>query len=162
MSSTLISGGPSRSAALARLIEQARRVCDAGLDHIPPEQGELYLRIFHQGIAVGLSLHPRVPGRKQSDATNLLERLRDRAEEYLRFTRDRHVPATNNQDERDLRPVKTQIKISGCHQSETGAAAWPAVRSYISTAAKHGLSVYTTLRAAMTGELWMPPIARET
>lgn len=147
--------------AFARLIEQARRACGAGLDHIPPERIAVYLRVFHQGIAVGLSRHPRVSGRKQSEATNLLERLRDRADQYLRFTRDLTVPATNNQGERDLRPVKTQIKISGCHQSDTGAANWLAVRSYLSTAAKHGLSVYTTLRTAMTGDLWMPPIAIE-
>lgn len=148
--------------ALARLIEQARRARDAGLRHIPPDRTETYLRVFHQGIAVGLSRHPRMPGRKQSDATNLLERLRDRAEQYLRFTRDLGVPATNNQGERDLRPVKTQIKISGCHQSDTGAANWLAVRSYLSTAAKHGLSAYATLRAAMTSDLWMPPIAIES
>lgn len=147
--------------ALARLIDQARRARDAGLRHIPPDNAKTYLRVFHQGIAVGLSLHPRVPGRGQSDATNLLERLRDRAHDYLRFTRDLHVAPTNNQGERDLRPVKTQIKISGCHQSETGAANWLAVRSYLSTATKHGLGAYATLRAAMTGELWMPPIAIE-
>jgi hypothetical protein len=48
--------------------------------------------------------------------------------------------ATNNQGERDLRLVKTQVKISGCHQSETGAAAWLTVRSYISSAAERILS----------------------
>jgi hypothetical protein len=37
-----------------------------------------------------------------------------------------------------------------------------AVRSYISTAAKHGLGAYAILRAAMTGMLWMPPIALES
>jgi transposase len=147
--------------ALSRLIEQARHARDAGLDHVPPEQAEVYLRAYRQGIAVGLSLHPRVPARKQSDATNLLERLRDRADQYLHFTRDLHVAPTNNQGERDLRPVKTQIKISGCHQSETGAANWLAVRSYLSTAAKHGHGAHATLRAAMTDELWMPPIAIE-
>src|SRR5262249_29167069 len=60
--------------ARARLIERARRARDAGLDHVPPEYAETYLRVFHQGVAVGLSRPPRLPGRKQSDATNLLER----------------------------------------------------------------------------------------
>lgn len=147
--------------ALSRLIEQAHRARAEGLRLIPPERAAVYLRMLRQGVAVGLSLHPRVPGRKQSDATNLLERLRERREEYLRFTRDVTVAPTNNQGERDLRPVKTQLKISGCHQSEAGAAAWLAVRSYLSTAAKHGHSAHATLRAAMTGELWMPPITLE-
>ena len=36
-------------------------------------------------MAVGLSLHPRAPGRKQSPARNLLERLHDRSADVLRF-----------------------------------------------------------------------------
>ena len=91
-----------------------------------------------------------MPGRKRSEARNLLERLRDRQQEYPRFTWDPSVAPTDNQGERDLRPVKTQMKISGCHQSETGAANWLAVRSSLSTAVKHGHSAYTALRAAMT------------
>ena len=55
--------------------------------------------------------------------------------------------------------MKTQIKISGCHQSEQGAAAWLAVRSYLSTAGKHGINALDVLRRAFTGNLWMPPIA---
>ena len=111
-------------------------------------------------MAVGLSRHPRTCAHgAQSDATNLLERLREREHEYLRFLKDTTVEPTNNRAERDQRPVKTRVKISGCHQSETGAANWLAVRSYISSAVKHGVGAYEALRTAMTGEAWMPPIA---
>jgi len=148
--------------ALARLIEQAARARAAGLDHIPPETSRVYLRAFHQGVAVGLRRHPRTSATDaQSDATNVLERLRDRAHEYLRFTDDLTVAPTNNQAERDLRPVKTQVKISGCHQSEAGAAAWLTVRSYISSAVKHGTGAFEAIRQAITGTPWMPPIALE-
>jgi hypothetical protein len=148
--------------ALSQLIKQARRARDQSLDRVPPEQAALYLRAYHQGVAVGLSRHPRTSRTgAQSDATNLLERLRDHAHQYLRFVEDLHVDATNNRAERDQRPVKTQIKISGCHQSETGAANWLAVRSYVSSAVKHGLTAFDALRLAMTGEPWMPPIALE-
>ena len=110
-------------------------------------------------MADGLALHPRTSETgKQSDATNLLERLRDRAEQYLRYTRDLHVPATNNLAERDQRPVKTQVKISGCHQSEAGAHTWLDVRSYLSSARKHGLTAFDALHQAMAGTPWMPPI----
>lgn len=148
--------------ALSQLNKQAAAARDAGLDHIPPERAEVYLRVFHQGVAVGLSRHPRTSRTAaQSDATNLLERLRDRAHQYLRFTEDLHVDATNNRAERDLRPVKTQIKISGCHQSQTGAAHWLAVRSYISSAIKNGHGAYDALHHAFTGKPWMPAIALE-
>ena len=72
----------------------------------------------------------------------------------------RHVPFTNNCGERALRPVKTQLKISGCHQSADGATAWLAVRSYLDSARKHGLSAFQAIHRAFTGNLWMPPIAQ--
>ena len=37
-----------------------------------------------------------------------------------------------------------------------------AIRGYISTAAKHGISVFTALRDALTGNPWMPPIPAST
>jgi transposase len=145
---------------LSELIKQAAAARAAGLRQIPPKKIAGLSRSYHRGIADGLASHPRTSETgKQSDATNLLERLRDHAEQYLRFTTDLHVPATNNLAERDQRPVKTQVKISGCHQSETGARNWLDVRSYISSARKHGLTAFDALHQALHGTPWMPPIA---
>ncbi len=144
--------------ALSYLNKQATRARAGGLTEIPAVWARPGLQAFHQGIAVGLSLHPRTPGRKQTPTRNLLQRLHDRAHDMLRFTDDLHVPLTNNQAERDLRPVKTQVKISGCHQSETGAQAWLTIRSYLSTAVKGGLGAFDAIHRAFTGNLWMPPI----
>ena len=83
--------------------------------------------------------------------------MRDRDEQVLLFARDLSVPFTNNQAERDVRPTKTQLKISGCHRSETTAKAWLRVRGYISTAAKHGDSIYDALRDAITATLGNRP-----
>ncbi|MEO3794223.1 hypothetical protein ABGB14_28750 [Nonomuraea sp. B10E15] len=60
---------------------------------------------------------------------------------------------------RALRPVKTKMKISGCHQSEDGAAHWLTVRSYLDSARNHGLSALEAILRAFTGNLWMPPVA---
>jgi transposase len=145
---------------LSQLIKQAEAARTAGLRHIPPEKAAGLLRSYHRGVADGLALHPRTSRTgKQSDATNLLERLRDHAEAYLRFTIDLHVPPTNNLAERDQRPVKTQVKIPGCHQSEAGARNWLDVRSYVSSARKHGLGASDALHHAMRGTPWIPPIA---
>ena len=144
----------------SQLIKQAEAARTVGLRHIPPEKIAGLSRSHHRGVADGLTLHPRTSrAGKQSDATNLLERLRDHAEAYLRFTIDLHVPPTNNLAERDQRPVKTQVKISGCHQSEAGARNWLDVRSYVSSARKHGLGAFDALHRAMHGTPWMPPIA---
>ena len=149
--------------ALAGLNTQALRVRAGEITEIAPGALLLHLDAFHRGIRVGLSRHPRATGRKQSTARNLLERLRDQAHAVLRFADDpRHVPFTNNCGERALRPVKTQLKISGCHQSADGATAWLAVRSYLDSARKHGLSAFEAIHRAFTGNLWMPPIEQTT
>jgi hypothetical protein len=66
---------------------------------------------------------------------------------------------TSNHAERDLRPAKTQQKISGRLTSEPVARARYRIRGYLSTAAKHGLDQLTILRDAILGDpwtLWVP------
>jgi transposase len=125
---------------------------------IPPEIADPLFRSWRHALLVGLAEHRRVPGRRQSKTRNLLERLRDRAEQLLLFARDLTVPFTNNQAERDVRPTKTQLKISGCHRSETTAKAWLRIRGYISTVRKHGDNVLDALRDAITENPWKPPL----
>lgn len=144
----------SALAGLAALADQAK---DRGLHRIPPSAAAEPLQLLRDAVRVGLAEHPRAPGRKQSKARNLLQRLRDREPEILRFATDLAVPFTNNGSERDLRPVKTQLKISGCHRATTGATAWLRIRGYISTVRKHGDDVLTALRDAINGNPWQPP-----
>ena len=144
-------------AALLDLNAAAHHARDQGLTQIPPEIADPLLDRWRHAILCGLATHRPAPGRKQSKTRNLLVRLRDRDAQVLRFARDLAVPFTNNQAERDLRPAKTQLKISGCHRSETGARAWTRVRGYISTVRKHGDDVLTALRDAISGNPWTPP-----
>jgi transposase len=129
------------------------------LSAIPPEIADPLLDSWRHALLVGLAEHRRAPGRRQSKTRNLLERLRDRDDQVLLFARDLSVPFTNNQAERDVRPTKTQMKISGCHRSETTAKAWLRIRGYISTVGKHGDNILDALRSAITGTPWNPPLA---
>jgi hypothetical protein len=136
----------------------AHRARDRQQPAIPPEIAQPLLDSWRHAIAVGLAEHRRAPGRAQSTTRNLLQRLRDRDDQVLLFARDLTVPFTNNQAERDLRPTKTQLKISGCHRSDTTATAWLRIRGYISTVRKHGDNVLEALRDAVTGNPWKPPV----
>ena len=144
--------------ALLGLNNAAHHARDQAMSVIPPEIADPLHHRWQHAILCGLATHRAVPGRKQTKTRNLLTRLRDRDEQVLGFARDLTVPFTNNQAERDLRPVKTQLKISGCHRSETRAREWLTIRGYISTVRKHGHDVLTALRAAITGNPWTPPL----
>lgn len=96
---------------------------------------------------------------KRPPPVNLLARLIAHQGEVLRFTADLRVPFTNNQSERDLRMVKLQQKISGCWRTLAGASAFLTVRSYISTARKHGLSALAVLGQLFNGTAWLPQSA---
>jgi transposase len=144
--------------ALFGLNTAAEDARDRGDPAIPSRAADPLLRSWRHAIAVGLSEHPHRPGRKQSKTRNLLTRLRDREDQVLRFAHDLTVPFTNNQAERDLRPSKTQIKISGTHRSEASGKAWARIRGFVSTARKHGITAYDAIRSAVTGNPWTPPL----
>ncbi|MGH3233842.1 MAG: IS66 family transposase [Streptosporangiaceae bacterium] len=76
----------------------------------------------------------------------------------LRFLTDTAIPPTSNQAERDLRPAKTQQKISGRLRSEKSTRDRYAIRGYASTAKKHGTDVFTAIREALAGNPWKPPV----
>ncbi len=144
--------------ALQGLIHAASTARDQGLPAIPAETAGPLTRAFRHGVLLGLSQILRVPGRKQKPCRDLLECLRDRQDDVLRFTTDLRIPPTSNQAERDLRPAKTQQKISGRLRSEQATRDRYAIRGYISTATKHGTSVITAIRDALEGNPWMPPV----
>ena len=146
--------------ALRGLIHAANVARDQGLHAVPAEMTAENLTLFRRGVAVGLSRVRRVPGAKskQPPARTLLECLRHREADVLRFLTDTAIPPTSNQAERDLRPSKTQQKISGRLRSEKTTRDRYAIRGYASTAAKHGVAVFTAIRDALARNPWMPPI----
>jgi hypothetical protein len=144
--------------ALQGLIHAANTARPQGLTAIPQDVAAPLIHAFKHGVLVGLSQVSKIPGRKQQPCRDLLECLHDRQDDVLRFTTDLRIPPTSNQAERDLRPAKTQQKISGRLRSEQVTRDRYAIRGYISTVAKHGAHVLTAIHNALAGNPWMPPI----
>ncbi|MGH3567479.1 MAG: IS66 family transposase [Pseudonocardia sp.] len=149
--------------ALRGLIHETNLARDHRLDAIADDVAAALLSRFRHGVLVGLSdtrNHGDRPG--ESKARNLLEVLRDRPDDVLRFATDLAVPPTSNLAERDLRPSKVQQNTSGRLTSEDRTRDRYTIRGYVSTAIKHGLDAITVLRDALTGHPWIPALPTPT
>jgi transposase len=107
-------------------------------------------------------IQPRPPNSKkrvpQHPVTNLLIRLRDYRGAVLAFLHYPDVPFDNNLAERDLRMMKVKQKISGCFRTWTGAEVFAAVRTYLATARKQGVSMLQAAHMAFLGLPFIPAI----
>jgi len=115
-------------------------------------------------IAKGLEANPpptdpppkRRGRKKQSPPKNLLDRLQQHNAQVLAFMYDLRVPFDNNLAERDVRMIKIKQKVSGAFRTRSGAETFCAIRSYISTARKHGQNVINAIYDALNGRPFIP------
>jgi transposase len=92
----------------------------------------------------------------------LARRMRDRIEDYLRFTVDLRSPFDNNRAEQQIRMVKIRQKVSGCLRTLDGAQQFTLIRSYLATATAHGHNALQTLTDLAAGHLWLPTVEPST
>lgn len=99
---------------------------------------------------------PRPRGRdRQSKGRNLMNRLAKHQTAVLAFARYEEVPFTNNLAERDIRPWKVKLKVSGGFRTTLGAEHYARIRSFISTARKQHKQVFTELCRVLNGESFL-------
>jgi transposase len=84
--------------------------------------------------------------------------LRDYKEQVFLFTRDFAVDWTNNVSERGAKAAKRHQAVSGYWHSLATLARWCRIRSYLDTAAAHGITALGAIRAALEGNPWLPPL----
>ena len=60
------------------------------------------------------------------------------------------VPPTNNDSEKELRPAKTKVKVSGCFRTETGVENYATAGSVIQTAIKNKQNPFEVPRVIAT------------
>lgn len=90
---------------------------------------------------------------KQTKGRNLLDRLTKHRSAVLAFAFHTKVPFTNNQAERDIRPTKTKMKVSGCFRTEQGAAIYARVQSFVSSVRKLQFSPFLELYTVLVGDV---------
>ena len=88
---------------------------------------------------------------KQTKGRNLLDRLSKHQSAVLAFAFHAEVPSTNNQAERDIRPTKTKMKVSGCFRTEYGARIYARVQSLVSTVRKLNGNPFHELYTVLSG-----------
>jgi transposase len=101
------------------------------------------LRDWHQGNHPGYAL-----GRW----------LRDYKEQVFLFTRDFAVDWTNNVSERGAKAAKRHQAVSGYWHTLATLTRWCRIRSYLDSAAAHGITALEAIRDALTGKPWLPPL----
>jgi transposase len=113
---------------------------------------------YRGAVALGIHTNSARAGPLAADALTLARRFATHEDLILRFVVDLAVPFTNNQAERDVRPIKIQQRTSGgCWRTLTGLADFALVQSYLSTATKWGHDTLDALTQLFTGQPWLPP-----
>lgn len=88
---------------------------------------------------------------KRTKGRNLLERLIKHKEAVLRFAKEKEVPFTNNQAERDIRPAKIKEKMNGGFRASSGTTSYCRINSFISTLRKQNRQVFQEIVSVIKG-----------
>ena len=142
--------------ALTAMQDLVREAIRQGRDAVDPAALAAQVRLYRSAVLAGASQTAARSGPLMKKHHALARRLLGRQDDYLRFTTDFRAPPDNNGSERDIRMAKLKQKVSGCLRTLTGARQFCAIRSYLSSAAKHGLGFFDALVMLTKGEPWMP------
>lgn len=129
---------------------------DGTLDHIDQAKLAAARHQYHCAVLIGKRQTAARAGPLIRKHHALARRLLQRENDYLRYTCNPQVPFDNNAAERAVRMCKLRIKVSGSMRSMAGAQAFCAIRSYLATAAKHGIGMLDALTRAAAGTPWIP------
>jgi hypothetical protein len=84
--------------------------------------------------------------------------LRDYKEQVFLFTRDFAADWTTNVAQRGAKAAKRHQAVSGYWHSLATLARCCRIRSYLDSAAAHGITALDAIRDALTGKPWLPPL----
>jgi len=148
--------------SIIKILMQAKKLVEKTADNILDKRWQA--RVKNQilkWVGVGLQHHPkkeRPPSQKkgkvkQSKTHNLIIRIKENVESFLRFTTITEAQFDNNQAERDIRMNKVKEKVSGGFRALDAAKEFAIIRSFIDTLRKQGRDVVQGLHLMLCGKL---------
>lgn len=110
------------------------------------EVNEFILKI-DQNLLLGLEENEKdsKPYYAEKELT-LIKRIMEYRDNYIYWVLDFDIPFTNNLSERNLRGIKTKMKVSGQFQNIDRASDYANIRSYIETCRIYGVNEYESLK----------------
>jgi len=112
---------------------------------------------YDRSVRVGISINLSRPWPKGNHPGLVLaRRLQKKAKQVWLFTTNPTVPWTNNGSEQALRGPKRHQAVSGYWQTTITLSRFCRVRSYLVSAANHGLSAIEAIHTALIGKPWLP------
>jgi transposase len=114
---------------------------------------------YDQAVSTG-TVHNRLRDRDSGNHPGyaLGTWLREYKEQVWLFTGDFAVPWTNNVSERGAKAAKRHQAVSGYWRTLRTLARWCRIRSYLDSAAAHGVTAIDAIRAAIEANPWLPPL----
>ena len=117
-------------------------------ERLSPERVKYYEKEYDRIIDAGLT-----ECRHHKEDNPLLKRMKKYRAAHLLFLSRTEVPFDNNLAERDLRMIKTKMKVSGCFRSDQGPETFAAIKSVLSTARKRKENLFEKLKTLKSTQI---------
>ena len=119
---------------------------DNGIDYFNSEEINEFILNIDTNLLKGLEENENDSKPYYADKElTLIWRIMEYRDNYIYWIFDFNIPFTNNLSERNLRGIKSKMKISGQFQNIERARDYANIRSYIETCRLYGINEYQSL-----------------
>lgn len=123
-----------------------KELMDKGIDHFDNEEINDFILNIDTSLLKGLEENENDPNPYYAkNELTLIWRIMEYRDNYIYWIFDFSIPFTNNLSERNLRGIKSKMKISGQFQNIERAKDYANIRSYIETCRLYGVNEYASL-----------------
>ncbi len=150
----------SWAADIIEILREAHRLTEESRARARPADAELLAKLrqrYDEAAAFGITHNRHRDWHDGNHPGYVLGCwLRDYADQVWLFTREPAVEWTNNVSEQGAKAAKRHQAVSGYWHNQRTLARWCRTRSYLDSAAGHGLTALEAVTAALTGKPWLP------